>query len=326
MPELKSWPQGSVAVICGRVDDPYRRDVAGSVEQACYNCGETVMVSPASQRSIESQPCTVICVQCHAEYAEQAGRPTIILPQTPAQAIEQGKPVLDREEFVERYVATCVQYNGEDDMPELRQRAARLYENLENPAEQDEQWTIHSFSSRHVNFKHPDELGIGPPDEYGEPIVEDEELKAKLESGLAFFLSYYEHGNSIWFRKGDHRPGVEYRWDGVRIAGLLVWEHPEDHIGAKTYEERAKDADGFLKAYTSWANGEGYYFAIEDEDGEDVDSCGGFDDSDYMLDEIAPQLVGKEFEVEGDLRRKVKELEAKDEPKDDSFRIGLVRE
>ena len=72
--------------------------------------------------------------------------------------------------------------------------------------------------------------------------------------------------------------------------------------GAKTYEDRAKDADQFLATYTSWANGEGLYYCIEDEDGENVDSCGGFygNDADYMLDEMVHSLIGHEFEVQGD--------------------------
>jgi len=172
---------------------------------------------------------------------------------------------------------------------------------LECPADQDCQWKLYSFCSRHVSFKHPDELGIVC--NRNEVVrVRDRKLATKIKNGLAHVLSYFEHGNSVWFRKdGEVTPGIEFQWDGVRVAGLLVWEHPANEIGGKTHEERAKDADGFLKEYTSWANGEGYYYRIEDEEGEHVDSCGGFlGDPDYMLDEMVHNLIGHEFEVEGD--------------------------
>lgn len=190
-------------------------------------------------------------------------------------------------------------------------------QDMECPADQDCQWKLYSFNRRHGSFKHPTELGLGSLGKDGLPRVTDKALRAKLKSGLAFWLSYFEHGQCVWFLKDGPVPlGVEFQWDGVRVAGLLVWEHPENELGGKTVEERAKDAAGFLKSYTSWANGEGYCYCIEDEDGKVVDSCCGFDDADYMLGQMAPYLVGHEFEVQGDaryiesdLQRKVAEIE-----------------
>jgi len=193
---------------------------------------------------------------------------------------------------------------------------------IENPCENgDNQWTLYSFCSRHVNFKHPDDLGVTVGRNHVEK-VSNRTLKRRLECGHAFWLGYFEHGQSCWFRTNTPPVGVEFQWDGVRYAGLLVWEHKPSEMGAKTYEDRAKDADLFLRVYTSWANGEGLYYVIEDEDGEHVDSCGGFYgcDSDYMLREMAHELIGHEFEVQGyadyledDLRSIVRELEAKQE-------------
>lgn len=178
---------------------------------------------------------------------------------------------------------------------------------IECPADWDENWTLYSFCSRHMHFKHPNEFDLS-----------SRKLKTKLKNGLAHKLSYFEHGNCLWFRKdGDVPPGVEFQWDGVEFAGLLIWEHPPSSIGGKTFEERAKDADTFLKLYTSWANGEGYYYRIEDEEGEIVGSCGGFYgcDMEHMLDEIARELDTQEFvmaddwkHLEDDLREAVRKL------------------
>jgi hypothetical protein len=97
---------------------------------------------------------------------------------------------------------------------------------------------------------------------------------------------------------------------------LLVWEHAASDIGGKTFEERAADADNFLKRYTSWANGEGWCYRIEDG-GEIVDTCGGFDDAAHMLDNIAAMIDGREFEVRGDasyLERQVRDKVAATPP------------
>lgn len=179
-------------------------------------------------------------------------------------------------------------------------------------------WKLHSFSRKHASYTDPEELGLSyETDSDGTPIIRNPGLRRKLQVGLAHWLSYFEHGQCWWGRRDGEIPGgVEFRWDGARIAGLLIWQGKPNEVG-KTFEERAANADGFLKAYTSWANGEGWYFRIEDEDENDLDSCGGFDDADYMLKEyVAPQLVGKEFRVVGDadyledkLRELVKSLE-----------------
>lgn len=179
---------------------------------------------------------------------------------------------------------------------------------LENPCDYDCQWRVHSFGRRHKAHTDPADLGLTySTDSDGMPIPDDSaegrELTKKLQSGLAFYLSYFEHSTSWWGVYGAPVPaGVEFRWDGVRIAGLLVWPHAEDEIGGKTYDERMADAVGFIAEYTSWCNGEGYCYSIEDSDGNLIDSCGGFlGNPDYMLrDNIAPHLKGRVFKVTGD--------------------------
>lgn len=144
----------------------------------------------------------------------------------------------------------------------------------ENPMEHDGQWTLYSFSNRHVNYKHPDEI---MPD--GKiPIG----LRRKLDVGLAFFLDYFEHGQCVWSLAGD---GPQCQWDTERRAGILIWEHSPKEMGAKDRESRAKDARDFLETYTAWCNGECYGWSIEDEDGEHIDSCWGYygNDTDYMF-------------------------------------------
>jgi hypothetical protein len=171
---------------------------------------------------------------------------------------------------------------------------------LECPTDSECTWSLYSLCRRHTNFITPSK-----DDEFGLAAGEmSEDLRKKFKSGLAHWLSYYEHGNCWWGRSDGYTPaGVEFTWDGRRKAGLLVWEHDPSEIGAKTYKARARDADAFLEAYSCWANGDGFWYSIETRDGDIIDSCGGFygNNVDEMLrDHMAPNLLDREFEVEGD--------------------------
>ena len=153
---------------------------------------------------------------------------------------------------------------------------------VESPADYDG-WAPYSFSTNHINFKDHNELDPS----------EGTELRAKLDSGLAFFLSYYEHGRCLWSLRGE---GPQCRWDSVNVAGILVWEDDEDNMGAKTPEDRRKDAQRFLDTWNAYVNGDVYYYSVLDSchecgsDGEVVESCGGFfagdGNMDYMFSEI----------------------------------------
>jgi len=163
------------------------------------------------------------------------------------------------------------------------------------------QWTLYSFCNRHKNFKHPDDFEVIVSRNHIEN-VRNQTLRRKLKNGLAHWLSYYEHGASYWMRKDGSIPlGVEFQWDGVRVAGLLVWENKATDLGLKTFEDRAKDADTFIKSYNSVINGEYLYYIIENENGDIINSCGGFYDSDHMLEEISHYLIGHDFRVKSDL-------------------------
>lgn len=162
---------------------------------------------------------------------------------------------------------------------------------VECPSSYDGAWKLYSFNRRHRAYADPTTIGLSLSlGSDGLPKITNPGLRSKLKAGLAFFLSYFEHGQCVWFRHGDNRPGVEFRWDGVRVAGLLVWEEHATNLGARTYANRAKDADGFLADYTAWCNGDGYGFAIEDEEGEIVDSCGGYLGTENLAAGIADAL------------------------------------
>lgn len=165
-----------------------------------------------------------------------------------------------------------------------------------DPTEDDMGWKLVSFSQNHSLFQHPDKL-FRVTRKHGSLVftARNISLRRRLDVGLAFMLSYYEHGECKWFRKGCGGPGTNCPWDGVVHAGVLIWEHGPAEIGAKTYEDRAKGADTFLRCYTDWWNGHGLsWSAVGDDNETQLDSCGGYYDSDvdYLIQDMVTSARG----------------------------------
>jgi len=166
----------------------------------------------------------------------------------------------------------------------------------ENPCDTDG-WKVYSFNRRHANYKSPNDF------------EDSEELREKLEAGLAFKLSYFEHGQCAWSLQGE---GYECRWDSVDFAGLIIWETDSDDLGPKTYEDREKDARSFIEHYTQWCNGSCFWYSAvrmddcskcgQEEEIEDLDSCGGFIGHEYMFEHIQEMvdMAGQTIEFRGE--------------------------
>lgn len=169
---------------------------------------------------------------------------------------------------------------------------------VESPLEMSD-WKLHSFGRKHINFTDPKELGLSySTDVWDQPIVNGIGLRRKLECGTAFWCYYYEHGNCIWGLTGNEVPGVEFTWDGVRYAGMLIYEGKAKHL-PKDCHQRRDLAKAILSKYTQWCNGEVYYYGTVDEStGDWVDSCGGFIGTESLVEAIAYSVKGHEWEVE----------------------------
>lgn len=163
-------------------------------------------------------------------------------------------------------------------------------EDADDPCKWGE-WQIVSFNCNHISFQDPYKY-LGPLDEYGEPIPATIGMRRKLECGTAFILSCYQHSGTIWSLKGE---GHQCPWDTARIGGLIMCKDPS--WLPKDYERRKADARGFLETYNAWCNGDVYGYAIRNKEGEVVDSCWGYFESDYMLERIA-DFVGPDAEIE----------------------------
>lgn len=158
---------------------------------------------------------------------------------------------------------------------------------VEDPCELDG-WRLYSFSTRHTNFKDPVELGLS---KRGSP---DPKLRRKLKDGTAHLLSYYKHSGSLWSFQGH---GPQCQWDTVQLAGLLVWEEDEY---APPANKRREDAQAFLDVYNDWINGNCYWYAVHDAEGESL-SCGGFLGEAALREAVTEALDGRtDYTLKGD--------------------------
>lgn len=168
-----------------------------------------------------------------------------------------------------------------------------LYNDLdgENPCEPGEAWNVYSFNSRLTSYKHPDHFRT----EGGQLRMW---LRNKLRVGLAFPLSYYEHGDGMFSLRGE---GPQCQFDSVGFAGFLIWEGKPTDMGHRTREERADYARRFLEGYNAWANGHVYGFVLEGEDGTEIHGSGNYTDDKEMFAEISSVLEdGQTVKVKGD--------------------------
>lgn len=172
-------------------------------------------------------------------------------------------------------------------------------QDVESPETYDGQWRLYSF--RRGSGVDPYEY-LSSKTRGGEVVAANIGFQRKLDCGTAFIVSCYQHSNVVWSLRGE---GPQCQWDTAQIAGVLVWEHSVSDMGAKDKAGRAEDARGFLREFNAWSNGQCFCYWIEDEHGENTDSCGGFIGAERfakMIHEDHPELFadGVELEIVGE--------------------------
>lgn len=89
-------------------------------------------------------------------------------------------------------------------------------------------------------------------------------------------LFKYDHGLVSYSCRSYIGRAQHADWDSGQVGFFLIKK--------STYrrpERRIEIAESWCKAVTTWCNNDYYGFVIEDEEGEQLDSCWGFDDADY---------------------------------------------
>lgn len=150
-------------------------------------------------------------------------------------------------------------------------------------------WKLVSFNRRHGSYESPYNYLVLNKDQ--ELVGANIGINSKLRAGTAFVLSCHEHGSIHWALQGE---AFNCPWDTAQVAGILLWTQDPSNLGAKSYTDRQKDARAFLRIYTNWCNGWCYWYSLETENGEHVDSCGGY----YGIGDVKSAI--KEALGEGD--------------------------
>ena len=132
----------------------------------------------------------------------------------------------------------------------------------------DDLWQGVSFISNHRDYVCEGELS-----HFTLEHVMNNELPDDI---VAIPVRAYIHGR-IALTVSDTGYPFNCRFDSGTFGYLLfkTGEFGKDNIGL----------EGFVKHWQAVLNGDIYYFVIE-KNGEVIDSCGGFDDIDYMKEEI----------------------------------------
>ena len=146
---------------------------------------------------------------------------------------------------------------------------------------------IHSFNTKHANYLR---LEASSVETLGKELTR---LYGEKDKDW-MYLSYYEHGRSIWFPQDEIVPGVEFQWDGRRFAGVwCVTKEVRENLDQRLKNDERTDYERLLaycsntcKQYTQYCNGDiwGYEVSIQlssDAELKAVDSCYGI----YGLEE-----------------------------------------
>ncbi len=169
----------------------------------------------------------------------------------------------------------------------------------ESPCDQDG-WKIYTFARNKFRTDvDPDAYVAGYDGRTGQVTPATKSLARKLSLGLAFWLSYFEHGEGCWSLQGE---GSTDRWDSTYLAGVLIWERKACGLGPKDKKGRADDARTFLDLYTDWCNGHVYDWSVSEPGADEpIDSGDEWIGVDSVLDEIHHVVGNREVIVRGGL-------------------------
>ena len=141
-------------------------------------------------------------------------------------------------------------------------------------------------------------------DEYSEDVARElvnlyftDKTKLKMledTNKVAFLpISLYDHsGITMWL--GSKEGHVDARWDCSSVGYAFI-EYDEKRFGkSKDWKQEAYDImSSEMKVYNDYVSGEIYGWEIKDEDGNRIDSCGGYfgsDSFDSMFEEAKAKV------------------------------------
>ncbi len=136
------------------------------------------------------------------------------------------------------------------------------------------------------------------------PVSNRDAFVADLESGgdkvLAIVPIWIYQHSGIFLKAQAERPGYPFtcQWDSGQVGWAYVMEsrakelecvgtHTTHDGKTITWDQARYETDITMEVdvYDRWGRGEFAGYIVEDEDGDQLDSCWGFDDVDYCREE-----------------------------------------
>src|ERR1035437_547315 len=124
-----------------------------------------------------------------------------------------------------------------------------------------------STLSNYHNFKSPEEA----------------KSWAKTNQCEVYPLFKYEHSGVAYSTKSFIGRAHHAEWDSGQCGFIFIKKSvfKRRYAGKNLNEIRGEIAESWCKTVTTWCNGDYYGYVIENKDGDQLDSCWGFDDADY---------------------------------------------
>lgn len=121
----------------------------------------------------------------------------------------------------------------------------------------------------------------------------EEVLKKEFKAVVILPLFLYDH-SGISMRTFSH--GVHASWDGGYVgfiyatkADILKW-WMKKKLTKSLLEKAKKSLEGEVETYSQYLEGDVYFYNVEDENGEVLESCGGFYGIESAKEEMNSQI------------------------------------
>ncbi|MBP5722086.1 MAG: hypothetical protein J6X18_00680 [Bacteroidales bacterium] len=163
----------------------------------------------------------------------------------------------------------------------------------ESPREWDDLSTIYSAHRRYS------------PDNHSIDEILDEDGNLITDGKVCLAVWMFEHSGCSFetAELGEGNPfgnGMYARFDSGQFGVIAMSIKDAKREWGKNYEERAKNwMEGCIEDYDKWQRGEVYRWSLVDEDGEEIESVGGWYDENEALSEgvsVAKAYVEREIQ------------------------------
>jgi hypothetical protein len=173
----------------------------------------------------------------------------------------------------------------------------------DSPRDWDNLGKMVLFHNRYNFPNEQDGTSFSPSDFSGWDEFEAALVK-EYDPAVVMPVYMYEHGG-IPLNTG----GYSCPWDSGRVGFIFATkedvcnEWKVKRISKKLLDIDERNLKGEVDTYGKYVNGSVYWFSVKDEDGEEIDSCGGY----YDMDDCEADAKAA-CNFEADRRNKVKQL------------------